>query len=39
MREPVPWATNGGYGFQPNLTVRALLPAPPGMISLADRKS
>ena len=22
---------NGGYGFQPNLTVRALLPAPPGM--------
>ena len=26
---------NGGYGFQPNFTVRALLPAPPGMKRLA----
>ena len=30
-RDPEPSAMNGGYGFQPNLTVRALLPAPPGM--------
>ena len=39
MCEPEPEAMNGGYGFQPNLTVRALLPAPPGMISLASRNS
>jgi len=26
---------NGGYGIQPNFAVRALDPAPPGMISLA----
>ena len=37
--EPEPDAMNGGYGFQPNLTVRALLPAPPGMISLAALNS
>jgi len=30
---------NGGYGCQPNLTVRALLPAPPGMYRLASPKS
>src|SRR5664280_3834986 len=39
MRAPLPWAMNGGYGFQPNLTVRALLPAPPGMIALAALNS
>ena len=39
IRDPDPSAMNGGYGVQPNLTVRALLPAPPGMISLASRKS
>jgi hypothetical protein len=30
---------NGGYGFQPNFTVRALLPAPPGMYRLASVNS
>ena len=39
IREPLPWAMNGGYGCQPNLTVRALLPAPPGMYRLASSKS
>src|ERR1022692_3162425 len=34
-RDPAPLARNGGYGFQPNLAVRALLPAPPGITSLA----
>ena len=38
MREPAPLAMNGGYGFQPNFTVRALLPAPPGMMRLASVK-
>src|SRR5258706_144040 len=30
---------NGGYGTQPNFAVLALLPAPPGMTSLACSKS
>jgi hypothetical protein len=30
---------NGGYGFQPNFAVRALLPAPPGTILLASANS
>jgi len=30
---------NGGYGIQPNLAVRALLPAPPRITSLARSKS
>ena len=30
---------NGGYGIQPNFAVLALLPAPPGMTSLACSKS
>ena len=29
---------NGGYGRQQNFTVRALLPAPPGMYRLASAK-
>ena len=32
-------AMNGGYGSQPNFTVRALLPAPPGITSLAVANS
>src|SRR5258707_203927 len=39
IRGPVPLAMNGGYGFQPNFTVRALLPAPPGITVLASANS